>query len=121
MGPKGPGLRRSRPWRALVFGALGETVPVGPWPLTGRGNAVRFLIRPERWPLFRRTIAIFPPGKRRGCLLGTRLGLFFTRLAACRLEGVKRIVQIIEKLQVPFLRRKPGPAEEGRHAGLNLG
>ncbi len=42
------------PGRALAFVVLGATVPVGPWPQTGRGNAMRFLIRPERQRPFKR-------------------------------------------------------------------
>jgi len=59
-GPKPPGQRPTRPRRALRTRragrwpavALAGRVPVGPWFPTGRENAVRFPLRPERHPPF---------------------------------------------------------------------
>jgi len=59
-GATAPGQRPIRPWRALrprragrwPAVALAGRVPVGPWFPTGRENAVRFPLRPERHPPF---------------------------------------------------------------------
>ena len=46
-GAKAPSQRPARRWQALAFVVLGGAGPVETWSLAGRGNAVRFGVRPD--------------------------------------------------------------------------
>ena len=51
-GSKAPGQRPTRHQRALACVALAGRVLIRPWSPTGRGNALRFGVRPERQAAF---------------------------------------------------------------------